>query len=75
MIFLTDAVGHYREGYRWQYFWALPIAMTVVIALFWNSAWRISTGRGTSWKGRIVETSSAQHNLEAPSEAKDDVPA
>jgi glycosyltransferase involved in cell wall biosynthesis len=55
LIFATDAFGHARHGYRWGLFWTFPLGMAVVLALFWNSAWRIGSGRGAVWKGRIVE--------------------
>lgn len=55
LILLTDAVGHRHHGYRWGLFWTFPLGMAVVIALFWNSAWRITSGRGAVWKGRVVE--------------------
>ena len=51
VILVTDAYGHYREGYRWYYAWSLPLAMSIVIGMFMNSAWRIVSGRGTAWKG------------------------
>jgi len=55
LVWLTDAVGHRHHGYRWGLFWTFPLGMAIVIALFWNSAWRISSGRGAVWKGRVVE--------------------
>ena len=54
-IFVTDIVGHVRRGYRWGLFWTFPLGFVVLIAVFWNSAWRIKSGRGAVWKGRIVE--------------------
>ncbi|MEE2787653.1 MAG: glycosyltransferase [Myxococcota bacterium] len=65
VILITDAIGHYKEGYRWTYAWSLPLAMTLVIGMFVNSAWRIVSGRGTAWKGRIVSTRSTQHDRTA----------
>lgn len=55
LMYLTDAVGHARHGYRWTAFWTLPLGMSLVIAIFWNSAIRITSGRGAVWKGRVVE--------------------
>jgi uncharacterized protein (DUF58 family) len=55
LILATDALGHARHGYRWGLFWTFPLGMAVVLALFWNSAWRIGSGRGAVWKGRTVE--------------------
>ncbi len=54
-IFVTDIVGHIRRGYAWGLFWTFPLGFVVLIAVFWNSAWRIKSGRGAVWKGRIVE--------------------
>jgi chlorobactene glucosyltransferase len=62
LIFATDAIGHRMLGYRWGLFWTFPIGMAVVIALFFNSAWRISSGRGAVWKGRVVEAGKAHRN-------------
>ena len=55
LVLATDAFGHATHGYRWGLFWTFPLGMSVVLALFWNSAWRIKSGRGTLWKGRLVE--------------------
>jgi chlorobactene glucosyltransferase len=55
LILATDAVGHAQHGYRWGLFFTFPLGMAIVIAVFWNSAWRIKSGRGAIWKGRIVE--------------------
>ena len=55
LIFATDAIGHRVHGYKWGLFWTFPLGMAVVIALFINSAWRISSGKGAIWKGRVVE--------------------
>jgi len=55
LILATDAVGHAQHGYRWGLFFTFPLGMMIVIAVFWNSAWRIKSGRGAVWKGRIVE--------------------
>ncbi|MCA9539006.1 MAG: glycosyltransferase [Myxococcales bacterium] len=55
LIFIVDAVGHKVRGYKWGLWWSFPIGMTVIIGLFWNSAWRITSGRGAVWKGRVVE--------------------
>lgn len=54
-ILAVDAVGHAVHGYRWGLFWTFPLGMLVILALFWNSAWRIRSGRGAVWKGRVVE--------------------
>jgi chlorobactene glucosyltransferase len=55
LILATDALGHRTHGYRWSLFWTFPLGMLVVLAVFWNSAWRIKSGRGAVWKGRVVE--------------------
>lgn len=55
LILATDAIGHHKHGYRWGLFWTFPLGLAVVVALFLNSAWRISSGRGALWKGRVVE--------------------
>lgn len=55
LIFAVDALGHRMHGYKWGLFWTFPLGMSVVIALFCNSAWRIKSGRGAVWKGRVVE--------------------
>ena len=54
-ILATDALGHSTHGYRWGLFWTFPLGMLVILAVFWNSAWRIKSGRGAVWKGRVVE--------------------
>ena len=54
-ILTTDALGHATHGYRWGLFWTFPLGMLVILVVFWNSAWRIKSGRGAVWKGRIVE--------------------
>ncbi len=51
----TDAVGHRINGYEWGLFWTFPLGMVIVLAVFWNSAWRITSGKGATWKGRVVE--------------------
>lgn len=56
VILATDAVGHARQGYRWGLFWTFPLGMTLILTLFWYSAWRIKSGRGAVWKGRVVES-------------------
>jgi glycosyltransferase involved in cell wall biosynthesis len=55
LILVTDALGHRANGYRWDLFWTFPLGMAIVVLLFWNSAWRIRSGRGAVWKGRVVE--------------------
>ncbi|MEZ4433468.1 MAG: glycosyltransferase family 2 protein [bacterium] len=55
LILATDAIGHHKRGYRWGHFWSFPLGMLIVVALFWNSAIRITSGRGAVWKGRVVE--------------------
>ncbi|MCA9526921.1 MAG: glycosyltransferase [Myxococcales bacterium] len=55
LMLATDAVGHRANGYRWGLFWTFPLGMAVVLGLFLNSAWRIKSGRGAVWKGRVVE--------------------
>ena len=43
------------------YFWTFPLGMLVTIGLFANSALKIATGKGVSWKGRTyVRTSTRQ---------------
>lgn len=55
LILATDALGHAIRGYRWHLFWTFPLGMAVILALFWNSAIRITSGKGAVWKGRVVE--------------------
>lgn len=55
VILATDAIGHRTHGYRWGLFFTFPLGMAIVLAVFWNSAWRIKSGRGAVWKGRVVE--------------------
>ncbi len=54
-ILAVDAVGHRANGYKWGLFWTFPIGMAMLLALFWYSSWRIKSGRGAVWKGRVVE--------------------
>ncbi len=54
-IFAVDALGHRINGYKWGLFWTFPLGMGMVLALFWYSAWRIKSGKGAVWKGRVVE--------------------
>lgn len=54
-ILLVDAIGHKVNGYKWGLFWTFPLGMVMVMGLFLNSAWRIKSGRGAVWKGRVVE--------------------
>ncbi|MCB9536324.1 MAG: glycosyltransferase [Myxococcales bacterium] len=63
LIFAVDAIGHRVNGYRWGLFWTFPLGMSVVVLLFWNSAWRIGSGRGAVWKGRVVEAGGGGGNL------------
>lgn len=39
--------------YSARYFWTYPLGMLVTIGLFANSARKILSGRGVSWKGRV----------------------
>ena len=55
LILAVDALGHRHHGYKWGLFWTFPLGMAVVLLLFWHSAWRIGSGRGAVWKGRVVE--------------------
>ena len=55
LIFAFDVAAHRQHGYSTNQFWTFPLGMTIILALFWNSAWRISSGRGAVWKGRVVE--------------------
>ena len=55
VIFTVDAVGHAINRYRWGLFWTFPIGISITLLLFINSAWRIKSGRGAVWKGRVVE--------------------
>ena len=46
-----------------HHFWTFPLGMLVTIGLFANSALKIATGQGVSWKGRTyVKTSTRQHD-------------
>ena len=64
LILLTDAVGHAVRNYRWGLFWTFPLGMLAIIALFWSSAIRISSGAGAVWKGRVVEQGRPQHKAD-----------
>lgn len=55
LILAADALGHKVRGYRWGHFWSFPLGMLIICALFWNSAIRITSGKGAVWKGRVVE--------------------
>lgn len=55
VIFATDFLGHRKNQYSGSLFWTFPLGICVIIALFWNSAWRITSGKGAVWKGRVVE--------------------
>jgi hypothetical protein len=52
LMYLVYIGGLKASDYSPRYFWTYPIGMAVVIGLFANSALRIATGRGVSWKGR-----------------------
>lgn len=65
-ILATDALGHRRHGYRWGLFWTFPLGMAIVVGLFLNSAWRISSGRGAVWKGRVVEAGGVKKKSAPP---------
>lgn len=55
--------GLKAADYRVHYFWSYPLGMLVTIGLFANSALRIVTGRGVSWKGRTyTHTGARQKN-------------
>jgi len=54
-ILAADAIGHKVRDYDWGHFWSFPLGMLVICALFWNSAIRITSGKGAVWKGRVVE--------------------
>jgi chlorobactene glucosyltransferase len=66
LILATDAIGHAKRGYRWQHFWSFPLGMLIIIAVFWNSAIRITSGRGAVWKGRIVEAGRPKKAVNPP---------
>ncbi|MGK0362025.1 MAG: chlorobactene glucosyltransferase [Bradymonadia bacterium] len=55
VMLATDALGHHKNGYQWTLFWTLPLGMLIVCGVFLNSAWRITSGKGAVWKGRVVE--------------------
>lgn len=55
IILAADALGHKVRGYAWGHFWSFPLGMLIICALFWNSAIRITSGKGAVWKGRVVE--------------------
>lgn len=50
-----DHQGHKAHGYDPRLFWTFPLGMLLIVILFWRSAWRIGTGKGAVWKGRVVE--------------------
>jgi len=51
-MYVSYVGGLRAADYRIGYFWSYPLGMLVTIGLFANSALRIVTGRGVSWKGR-----------------------
>lgn len=55
VILATDGIGHAVKGYKWGLFWTFPFGMTIICFIFFNSAWRIKSGKGAVWKGRVVE--------------------
>ncbi|MFN3198696.1 MAG: glycosyltransferase [Bradymonadia bacterium] len=50
-----DFQGHRTHGYAAGTFWTFPLGMFLIVVLFWRSAWRIGSGKGAVWKGRVVE--------------------
>jgi hypothetical protein len=55
-------VGGLRAAdYSARYFWTYPLGMSVTIGIFLNSALRIASKKGVTWKGRTyVSTGSRQ---------------
>jgi glycosyltransferase involved in cell wall biosynthesis len=58
MMYASYIGGLRAADYSVRYFWTWPLGMAVTIGLFANSARRIASGRGVSWKGRTYLTKS-----------------
>lgn len=56
LMYLAYLGGLKVADYSVRYFWTYPLGMLVTIGLFANSARRIASGRGVSWKGRTYFT-------------------
>jgi GT2 family glycosyltransferase len=56
LMYLAYIGGLKVADYSARYFWTYPLGMMVTIGLFANSARRIASGRGVSWKGRTYFT-------------------
>ena len=52
LLYISYIGGLKVADYSTKYFWTFPLGMMVTIGLFANSARRIATGKGVSWKGR-----------------------
>jgi chlorobactene glucosyltransferase len=60
-MYAAYTAGLLVANYSPKYFWTYPLGMLVTIGLFANSARRIASGKGVSWKGRTyVNTGEGQ---------------
>ncbi len=56
LAYISYIGGLRVADYSARYFWTFPLGMLVTIGLFANSARRIASGKGVSWKGRTYTT-------------------
>lgn len=56
LLYVSYIGGLRVADYGVAYFWTFPLGMLVTIGLFLNSARRIASGRGVTWKGRTYVT-------------------
>lgn len=55
-MYIGYFAGLVTANYSPRYFWSYPLGMLVTVGLFANSARRIASGKGVSWKGRTYVT-------------------
>lgn len=60
MAYVVYVLGLRLANYSVAYFWSYPLGMLVTVGLFANSARKIATGRGVSWKGRTYTLTSSR---------------
>ena len=63
-MYTVYVTGLITADYSPKYFWSYPLGMLVTIGLFANSARRIASGKGVSWKGRTYVTTGVGQNRE-----------
>ncbi len=62
LMYASYAGGLRAAGYRLTYVWSYPIGVLVTMGIFLNSAFRIVSGKGVSWKGRVYTTTSTRQS-------------